>query len=491
MKRKKNTQAQGGRKNRFELKDLFLGDSDGYNEATYKDDFDDYFYNHDNIFEKIVDNPKLFLILGRKGTGMSILAYYIKKKAQGKHDWFAEVNSYKEFRFHELLHLKDQDLEPNEYLSIWEWIVLLDIGRMCLKDQSISDQDEYERFRKFACENFSLDLAVGKVVEVTREKSTRGGLKLFSRTVGNTEKIQSGTYLELLEAIRSSIGTMLKSSECRYSLIYDDLDERFYNDKLYKELIICLVKVVSKLNRLFAERRINAKIILLIRTDIFSILNYPNLNKLRIDNAITLNWVGKLSIESPIFKLLANKIRRSSPFFRNMGYVEIATHVFPDRVRNFDALFYILQRTLQRPRDIIAYLRCIQETYPRDVAFRSHAIVNAEIEYSKYFLNEFRNELCGHLEDTQIDQGITLLKLLKLNRFSYRKIESYVETHKSLYPNIDVRQLLEAFFRFGIIGNRWSYYDKVYYSWKFRNEEAVIDYDKEFVLHFGMHKATI
>lgn len=52
--------------------------------------------------------------------------------------------------------------------------------------------------------------------------------------------------------------------------------------------------------------------------------------------------------------------------------------------------------------------------------------------------------------------------------------------------------MLKIFFDFSIIGNRWHNKrggkKETYYSFAFRENNAVIDFDKEFNIHLGLRK---
>lgn len=45
-------------------------------------------------------------------------------------------------------------------------------------------------------------------------------------------------------------------------------------------------------------------------------------------------------------------------------------------------------------------------------------------------------------------------------------------------------------FKFSLIGNKWfnKFKGQNYYSWYYRDNKTVIDFDKEFVVHLGLRK---
>ena len=68
---------------------------------------------------------------------------------------------------------------------------------------------------------------------------------------------------------------------------------------------------------------------LLLRTDIYSILNDPDLNKIKIDNSIELNWGHRADMHSPLIDLILLKIRRSVSEFGDISRNDMFNKLFP------------------------------------------------------------------------------------------------------------------------------------------------------------------
>ena len=196
---------------RYSLKDFYVGKNDGKKEALYKADFENYFYDYNNIYETTLSKEK-FLILGRKGTGKSILAEFIAKNAQKDPNWFCQICSYKDFKFHELVFLKTNDITPNEYISIWDWVILLELAKLCLKDNGISETAEKDKLRNFIESNFfSLDLDASKIVEITKTNKLSGSLKsIISGEHSKGTKLINGTYLDYIEDLHKTVFSLLQ-----------------------------------------------------------------------------------------------------------------------------------------------------------------------------------------------------------------------------------------------------------------------------------------
>lgn len=474
----------------YTLNDIFLGKNDGKKEASYRPDFENYFYDHNKIYQKAMQNDK-YLVLGRKGTGKSILGEFIKKKAISDSEWFCNLCSYKEFKFHELVNLENGDIKPNEYISIWEWVILLELSKLCLENQRLSYSENWQKLNKFVKDNFfTLKLNAMKILEVTQQNKLSGSLFKFNGEHGKTSKYSAGSYLFYLDDLRESVFELLAETECKYTLIYDELDDKFRNNDIYKNSIISLIKATDKLNLTMLDKGISGKVMIFLRTDIFYILNDPDLNKLKVDNSLTIDWGATIQIDSPLFDLIFAKIQASVPDLKSKSKIELFNMFFPERVRQIDTEKFLLGRTFFRPRDVITYLNLIIDKYANENRFSEMAFIELEKDYSTYFFQEVRNELSGHLDDTLIDEGTLLLKQYNRGEFKFSNLKEYYEKNKRIYPNINLEEILKTFFEFGLIGNKWKKngIDKYFYSWTYRDNKAVIDFDKEFAIHVGLRK---
>lgn len=474
----------------YTLENFYLGQSDGKKEAIYRKDFENFFYNYNDSYQKAM-KENIFLILGRKGTGKSILAEFIKKKSEEQPNLFCEVCSYKEFKFHELIHLKNNNIEPNEYISIWEWVLLLELAKLCLNDESLTDFDEQQTLSNFIEDNFfSLNLDAEKIVEVTKQKNINGEVLKIGAGYHKSTTYETGSYLNYLERLKEVVFKLLKKSSNSYKLIYDEIDDKFRNESVYKNSITSLLKAVDKLNLKMLSENIEGKIMVLLRTDIYNLLNDPDLNKLSEDNAITIDWGTKVAQNSSLVDLILNKVQVSVSELSEYKRDELFISLFPQKIKGITPERFLLERTFFRPRDVIAYLNYIIRKYPKSKYFGWKAFLDLEDKYSEYFFREIRNEISGHKSDEFIDQGALLLKQFNKFHFDYKEIKPYYEKNKNLYPDIDLEEMLKTFFDFGVLGNKWynEFKQKNYYSWAYRDNKATVDFDKTFVVHLGLRK---
>ncbi|MCG7385595.1 hypothetical protein [Paenibacillus sp. ACRRY] len=476
----------------FKLSQIFIGYTDGKKEAKFKENFEQYYYNYNLNYEKIMEVDK-FLLLGKKGTGKSLLSEYINKNAMSVHDWFCNISSYKQFNFHELIHLKSREIKPNEYSLIWEWILLIEIARLVVTDQSADSNLRDKVLRFFESNNFTLKLDMNKVVDITKKGQINGTVlsKIFSLSgqFGKDTKYSLGSYLDYIDDFREVIIDLLHSTESKFTVIFDELDDKFRNEEIYKSNIISLIKVTDKLNTMFFDERVKCKLILLLRSDIFYKLNDPDLNKIEQDNSVKIDWGNVTNFNAPLFSLVFTKIKQSVESFKELSEFELYRKLFPQRIHSYFPDEFILGRTYFRPRDLVTYIRLYIEQFPDETFFSKSGIKAVEQKYSEYLLKEVKNEMYGHVSEVEINESFLLIKQFKKVEFTFDEIKTYLQQRTNIYKNIEIERSLKLLFDFSVIGNSWmgEGAKKPFYSWAYR-ENVEIDYDKKFVVHQGLRK---
>lgn len=283
---------------------------------------------------------------------------------------------------------------------------------------------------------------------------------------------------------------MLKTSKSKYTLFYDELDDRFQNDEFYRNSLISLIKTIDSLNCHFLDKRIKFKIVLLIRTDIFSVLNDTDLNKLKIINTLNINWGDRINSDAPLMNLIIQKAKKSNIELSTLSDYNVFKKLFPQSVKGVTPERFILERTFFRPRDIITFLNIIIDKYPHSGYFGWKGLYEERNSYSEYLFDEVRNEMIGHISQEEIDQGLKLLKNFNKHFFGFSDIQQYYEKNKTFYDKIDLQKILTEFFKFNVIGNRWynTFKKRDYYTWYHRDNRAEIDFEKEIVIHLGLRE---
>lgn len=479
----------------FKIVDFFFWESDWEKEAIYHPDFEKYYYTDIWYHEKLL-NKKYWLVLWKKWTWKSILWRYFNNLIKNK-GWISEIISYRDFRYNILTWFDDSDVKPNQFISIWKFILLLRLAKVILNDQSVAWETEFIDLDDFIKRNFDLWLDQNLLMERIIEKGVWFDKWLSANAKSATKEIRA-TYIYYISKLEETIITLISKSNNNYSLILDDLDDRFRRNDENKDAIISLIKAVNYINLEIVKRtNSDSKIVVLLRTDIFSYLNDPDLNKIKSVNSIVINWWTKVEQHSELFKMLIHKIRQSHSVLSALNDSQIFSAIFPQSVfawpnQSIPPYKFILERTFFRPRDVISFIKLIVEKYPHTKYIGYKALQDVEKSYSEYFLNEIENELIWHLSDSDIRSTFNLLRNFRKDKFYFEDLKKYHLLNESMFQlseKLDV--IISLFFEFWII---WNFYEVSwlpYYKSIIRDEEAIVNFDYQFVLHLWLRKAIL
>ena len=114
----------------IKLSNINIGQTAGENEAK-NPDFENLFYTGNKKYSEIC-KPEKFIIRGRKGTGKTILAHYIKKKSSENNICSCKINTLKDLELQKLLHTSKRDFLAEENKVLWRYCILVELGNSIL-----------------------------------------------------------------------------------------------------------------------------------------------------------------------------------------------------------------------------------------------------------------------------------------------------------------------------------------------------------------------
>jgi len=479
---------------KFKIGDIYFGTADGEVEALEKSDFVNYFYEYDNLVQKAMQ-PLRYLILGKKGAGKTLLGEYINHKLNELPNSISKIIAFDEFRMHYLRELRADDTPPNEYIPIWHYIILIELVKVIISNEKLKDSEICKKLKLFIAKNYqkliltqNAENDIQKLKKVNENADWIGDLVPEASTAHNQE-----SYIFFIPVLESLIINLLEvDPNFNYNLILDKLDDRFTNEEVYRNSIISLIKAVDNFNKNCVRNKLKTKVTILLRNDIFSLLNDTDLNKREGSNSIRIDWGDVAKYESPLFDLVIKKIKASIPALQNETKQEIINKLFPRTIKQSHSKVptdkYLLGRTLFRPRDIITYLSLIADKFPEETAFTEKMFLDVQHRYSEYFLKEIENEMNGHLKEEQIREIISLMIMFGKFDFTYEEIKQF-EGKRKILTTYTLEEALKTLFNFSIIGNyvvernnRWRH------TWKHRHDRVEFDFEKRICLHYGLWK---
>lgn len=177
--------------------------------------------------------------------------------------------------------------------------------------------------------------------------------------------------------ILSEQASELKGEHNKFYILVDKLDERWVDTSVRFRLIRALVETVKSFRRIT-----NLKIIIALRSDILErvLQETKDLSFQREKSEeyiINIKW-SKGQLKEMLEKRIVKMYRR-----QYTGQDVHMVDLFPYQVGRIDAFDYIAERTLLRPRDVIAFVnQCLKEAEGHTEVTATH-IRRAESEYSR------------------------------------------------------------------------------------------------------------
>ncbi len=214
------------------------------------------------------------------------------------------------------------------------------------------------------------------------EKSESSRVELTQRYQRIINEIQLARLNKMMDVLDEDI---LNSPQDFTYIIIDDLDKDWVDAKLTNELIMALFKTVHDLKRVR-----NLKVLVALRSNIFKHLEFDAIGGGQEEKfrslVLPMNWTRE-----QLTNVMDERIKIAGR--RQLAEVETVSAILPHQnVRRGSALDYLLDRTLLRPRDFIAFVReCLTQSEGKS-QISWDAIHRAEITYSENRLLALRDE---------------------------------------------------------------------------------------------------
>ena len=218
------------------------------------------------------------------------------------------------------------------------------------------------------------------------KRSTSRSSEIKSEQADRYQRIVNETQLARLNKMMAVLNDeILKSPQNFTYIVIDDLDRDWIDDEVANDLIRCLFRAVLDLQRVN-----NLKIVVALRTNIFEEINFGGKTggqeeKFR-SMEIQMRWTRGELVNS------ADARARVASEGGERG-IQSVKDLLPSTTRNGSkAINYLLDRTLLRPRDVIAFLNeCLGAATGRN-RIRWADIDDAEPSYSRKRLLALRDE---------------------------------------------------------------------------------------------------
>jgi len=340
------------------------------------------------------------LVVGRKGTGKTAIFYGVRNAF-----WTSQSNLVLDLKpeghqFTKLRELLLKRLSPGvqEHVltAFWSYLLLTEIAN------KIVDND-VEIVKRRSPEQLQLYSDIRELIswrpEVEQGDFSERLLDLVDRLVKRSEtlveishssEITNLVYSTDIPKLGSKIGQYLQRKDGVW-LLFDNIDKGWpVNGATDIDILIVrsLLEATRKIQRQLERNNVDCHAVVFIRNDIYEHLVKATPDKGK-DTAVALEWTDSESFRT----LVRQRIIASTG--HQQSFEQLWTMFFESHVGTEESFEYILDRTMMRPRALLALLReCVNVAVNRGHSrVTSDDILHAEKAYSEDQLQEVSAEL--------------------------------------------------------------------------------------------------
>lgn len=429
-----------------------------------------------------------FLILGYKGSGKSSISERLRLLHDADSNVFITNVNLEDFPYMSFSQvIRENETPQAKYPAAWSWILLIYLLASFEKDQDLQlPQTEFFDDTIEALGQMGLLPITGlpRLVRSTTEKTFKLSIPKFFEGQWKTQdaSVDIPNYVENLKRLIATI-----RSGSKHLLIVDGLDEIVTAEDAQWDSLGALVFEVNRLNKLFKQELVPAKIVLLCRTDFFELLDGANKNKIRQDSSIYLDWYSDPN--SPNQSLLV-KIAN----LRATLSLGVETNIFreflPESIFRRPVAKLLLNCTRHTPRDFLQLLKYIQNGClgkKPSIAQTKNGIRRYSQEY---FLPEIFDELQGYVSSSDAKEFFKVVGALRSRDFYAKQVYDQIELEASPLSKEQADIIMKALFECSAIGNvQNTSKGTQFLTFRYRNRHSTFNIKERLIVHRGLWRA--
>lgn len=512
---------------------------------------DNFIYIDPEWYERLFD-PTTFYILGPKGSGKTLYAAYMC--ADERRNTLSRCHTISVDDYGKIIAMKENNqLAFTDYTTIWKVILLQKF--LCGLDASDivfwKRDKNFQAIQSTITSYFGYDVtkddfnpvkiidSYDKQAEVTNylNSELKAGISVTPSTLSSTingstnEKIAEGASVSTESTASAYTDTWLRSINAfkqtlekisfrrNHYLFIDGLDVRppEIGIKEYGECIGALIRAVYDLNtNVFGSMNrkdgLEFKIIALTRTDIFLNSDLVNVTSCISDNCVELDWTysnEKDFMYSKLYKMMNRVLGWDGSTYEMPSQIYLGFKLNGSKKRDISAAMHIQRLSRLRPRDIVVFLRLIQdECRARNIGNPTpHIITSSNVtnKYSSYYIEQVKSELRFSYSNTEIMLMLNLIQTIGYSHITESDFKKRFERYCCSVPQFrksfpSHRKLIDLFYTLDVIG--WSESQNGDYAmhWHYREIKAMdeqhrlpwekFDYasNAKLVIHYGALK---
>lgn len=442
-----------------------------------------------------IRHGELRYVVGRKGAGKTAVIERVRLELQSDPLFFHSALSLRNFPLQDFRELRDRSFRDKaQFVAAWQFLIYIELARMICADEGAQPREVVEELRQFMTENDLID-SIGFTASVSVLRKSEQKLKVSLRWIegekSRGDQVQTQTTLhfkKVFDLLALRVQAVRSSSQ--YWIFMDELDEGYRaGDDGIRLVLLALLRAVEDSAIVLRQSGLTFRPLLVLRSDIFDRLEDNDLNKLD-DHVLRLQWNSRPDLnDHSLRKVVAARISASIPAHSEDGWPDVVDdknlHQLPKGV---DSLWsYIVNRTYERPRDIVKFLKYCQKHTPAGI-LTFMATKEAETEYSQWLYKEIRDELHSYLPVWR--EAMQCITRGGSGRISYSAFLKLLESEPAIAKwlsdsGTSCDRIIEIFFDFGIFGNldtkgRWLF--------KYKDHDLAWNPEMDLIVHWGLHK---
>lgn len=465
---------------------------------------DNYFEDYLNVLPEIVNEK--FIFIGRKGSGKSAIAKFLKDSCDKEKDSFADIIKFNDIELESIVQNIPIAERKNIELLIFEWLVLVRIVRLIVQSNCGVFTNEHKKFKDFLERNTGFaeidKYHLNEIVEKRKLEISIDVLKhAFGSTIGKyfDAKKTKAPFYQFVNPLKEIVEKVLKYNvfkDQEFLILFDDLDIKFKaDDNDSREKLLSLLRAVKNLNTTIFKNT-QTKVLVFLRDDIKNVIETKDsdTSKLFSSYDISLNWYDHQNFrfdENQVnLKKFANK--RIGLNFKSNNLLYNSDDPWNTLFDNDNSAYnskssfkFFIDYTFYRPRDIILFLSEIGNNdyvYPIDSKYFKLLIqkfVHANIK-------ELKSEFSIHFSEIEIANLFLSLKRI-CNLGVATSKNNIMEIFREELPDQNPNKVIQLLLDYSILILKDSE-DKLYFNYRDNNIETVNFDEMDLTIHKSIYK---
>jgi len=385
--------------------------------------------------------------------------------------------------------LQGDGAPATRYPTVWSWLLLLTVLDSYTRDNGAPSNDDGEFLRVTGELRRRGVLPARNLAEMTLKSSKKSfkvqlpsilEMTFEQPTISNVDL----AFVQFVENLRSLVSQF--ETPNRHIVIIDGLDDVLIEKEVQYEAVGALVLEAARLNHLFTSSGTGTKIVLLCRTELYERLPGSNKNKVRQDAALELDWYHdpRTPSDSLLVELANRRAKLRYPTLKDVFW-----EFFPREVEKRHPAEFLLEHTRHIPRDFVQVLNRIQQFSTGEPLNREQILSGLRSYSMNYFLPEIRDELDGYLSREEIDMLLKAFGFMRKRDFLFSELSAACK-ELGVVGDSTIRRALDLLFECSGIGNVHNRpTGSAYFTFKYRNRNAVFSPMDRIILHRGLWKA--